>query len=150
MSKLLLLAAICASLRAQAPAVYTEAQATAGGLAYESSCAKCHTGALIGRDGTGEIPAFLKTYAGKIPPLAGANAAFPPFLTKWGPRTTKDLFTRIGGAVGGFPPPDRRLDEELFLQLTAYVLKVNGAPSGTQPLTAGTAVEIRTIASTAP
>ena len=131
---------------APAPAVYTAAQAAAGRAAYQSSCAKCHTGALTGRDGTGEIPEFVRVYGGKIPPLAGANPAFAPFLTKWGARTTKDLYTRIQEAVGGFPPPDRRLDEELFLNLTAYVLQVNGARPGTQALTAATAVEIRSIA----
>jgi mono/diheme cytochrome c family protein len=130
---------------ASPPAVYTAAQAAAGRAAYQSSCAKCHTDTLIGRDGTGEVPEFLKEYGGKIPPLAGANAAFPPFLTKWGARTTKVLNSRIQGAVGGFPPPDRRLDEELYLNLTAYVLQANGARPGRQELSTATNVEIRSI-----
>jgi mono/diheme cytochrome c family protein len=128
------------------PAVYTAAQAAAGRTAYQSSCAKCHTDTLVGRDGTGEVPEFLRAYGGKIPPLAGANSAFPPFMTKWGARTTKALYTRIREAVGGFPPPDRRLDEELYLNLTAYILQANGARPGTQALTTATAVEIRSIA----
>jgi hypothetical protein len=33
----------------------------------------------------------------------------------------------------------------LWLDLTAYVLQVNGAQPGTQALTPGTAVEIRSI-----
>ena len=128
------------------PAVYTEAQAEAGRTAYLSSCAKCHTETLVGRDGTGEIPEFLRAYGGKIPPLAGANPAFPPFMTKWGARTTKALYSRIQEAVGGFPPPDRRLDEELYLSLTAYILQANGARPGTQALTPATTVEISSIA----
>jgi mono/diheme cytochrome c family protein len=126
------------------PTVYTAAQAVAGRTAYQSSCAKCHTDTLIGRDGTGEIPEFLLPYGGKIPPLAGANSAFAPFMTKWGPRTTKDLSSRIKEAIGGFPPQD--LDEKTYLNLTAYVLQANGARPGTQALTAATAVEIRSVA----
>jgi len=128
------------------PAIYTAAQAEAGRSAYQSSCAKCHTDKLAGRDGTGEIPDFLRVYDGKIPPLAGANSAFTPFLTKWGARTTKALYTRIQEAVGGFPPPDRRLDETLYLNLTAYVLQANGARPGTQPLATTTSFEIRLVA----
>jgi mono/diheme cytochrome c family protein len=137
-------------LLGQAPppprAVYTEAQAAAGKAAYDSSCNKCHTDTLVGRDGTGEIPEYLQPYHGQIPPLAGANAAYPPFLAKWGPQTTDALFRRIKEAVGGFPPPGRKRDDQLSLELTAYVLKVNGAPAGTQPLTPATSVEIRSIA----
>jgi mono/diheme cytochrome c family protein len=126
------------------PAVFTAAQAAAGRTAYLSSCVKCHTDALTGRDGTGDIPEFLQIYDGKIPPLAGANSAFPPFMTKWSERTTRDLSRRINEAVGGFPPQDR--DEDTYLNLTAYILQVNGAQPGTQALTPSTAVVIRSIA----
>ena len=47
--------------------------------------------------------------------------------------------------MGGFPPPGLRRDEELYLNLTAYVLEANGAKAGAQALTTATAVEIRTI-----
>jgi hypothetical protein len=50
-------------------------------------------------------------------------------------RTTKALYSRIQEATGGFPPPGYRLDEQLYLNLTAYVLQTNGARPGTQPLT---------------
>jgi mono/diheme cytochrome c family protein len=153
--KKLLIAAIAVAgcsffiLTAQQPAptaVFTAAQAAAGRAAYESSCNRCHTDTLIGRDGTGEIPEIAQAYKGRIPPLAGANAAFPPFMTKWGPRTTSALFKRISEAVPAFPPPGRAINEELGLDITAYVLQVNGAQPGTQPLTATTEVEIRSIA----
>jgi mono/diheme cytochrome c family protein len=132
--------------QAPPPAVFTAAQAAAGRTAYESSCAKCHTNTLAGHDGTGEIPEFLQAYGGMIPPLAGSNSAFPPFLTKWGPRTTKALYWRIQDATSAFPPPNRHLNEELFLDLTAYILQANGARPGTQALTTATAVEVRSIA----
>ena len=125
------------------PAVFTAAQATAGRVSYESSCAQCHTATLVGRDGTGDVPEFLQPYNGMIPPLAGANAAYPPFLTTWGPRTTQDLASRIKVAIGGFPPKD--LDAQTYLNLTAYVLQVNGARPGDQALTKTTAVEIRSV-----
>jgi mono/diheme cytochrome c family protein len=123
--------------------VFTAAQAVAGRVSYESSCAKCHTEMLVGRDGAGDIPDFLQPYSGMIPPLAGANAAYPPFLTKWGARTTKDLSGRINEAIGGFPPKD--LDAQTHLNVTAYVLQVNGGRPGDQPLTKTTAVEIRAV-----
>jgi mono/diheme cytochrome c family protein len=128
---------------APSPTVFTAAQAAAGRVSYESSCAKCHTATLVGRDGTGDVPEFLQPYNGMIPPLAGANAAYPPFLTKWGAPTTKDLSTRINEAISGFPPKD--LDAQTYLNLTAYVLQINGARAGDQPLTKTTAVEIRSV-----
>jgi S-disulfanyl-L-cysteine oxidoreductase SoxD len=127
-------------------AVFTAAQAAAGRAAYESSCNRCHTDTLIGRDGTGEIPEIAQPYKGRIPPLAGANAAFPPFLTKWGAKTTNALYKRIREAVPAFPPPGLTINDELGLDITAYVLQVNGARPGTQPLTTATEVEIRSIA----
>jgi hypothetical protein len=52
------------------------------------------------------------------------------------------LYTRIQEAVG----VDRYMGEQLCLNLTAYILQANGARSGTQALTTGTAVEIRSVA----
>ena len=134
--------------QAAPPAVYTTAQAAAGRTAYQSSCGKCHTDKLTGRNGEpGELPALsslpanmqevVKNYGGKVPPLVGAN-----FMTKWA--TTKDLAKRIDEAVGGFPPQDS--DEQTYLSLTAYILQANGARPGTQALTPATAVEIRSLA----
>lgn len=133
--------------QAAPPAVYTAAQAAAGKAGYESSCGKCHTNRLTGRTGdpselppVSSLPAnmleVVKNYGGKIPPLVGAA-----FMTKW--NTTKDLSKRVNEAVGGFPPDGA--DEQVYLSLTAYVLQVNGAPAGTQALTADTAVEIRSL-----
>ena len=129
------------------PAVYTTAQAELGRTAYESSCVKCHTEKLTGRKGeVGELPTLaslpaemqkmVQDYGGKIPPLAGAN-----FMSKWA--TTKDLSSRIKEGVGGFPPQDS--NAETYLNLTAYILSVNGARPGTQALTASTAIEIRSL-----
>lgn len=110
--------------QAAPPAVYTAAQAAAGRAAYQSSCTQCHTDTLMGRVGK------------------GGDVRFPPFMTKWGARTTKDLYIRIQEAVGS----DRYMDEQLCLNLTAYILQANGARPGTQALTTATAVEIRSVA----
>jgi hypothetical protein len=68
-----------------------------------------------------------------IPALAGAK-----FMAVWGVRTTQDLSRRVMEAAGQ--------DDETNLNLTAYILQVNGAKPGAQPLTTATAVEIRSIA----
>ncbi len=145
-------------LLAQGPnltSVVTPAQAEAGRKAFQdkggtsatkdAACAYCHTVALMGRTGApGELPelgslepALQRTIQndGSIPPLAG-----PKFMTVWGARTTHDLIDRIKLAAGPDEP------EETSVNLAAYILQVNGAKSGTQPLTAASAIEIRSVA----
>ena len=133
--------------QATTSAVFTAAQAAAGKTAYLSSCGKCHTVSLNGRKGeAGELPPvdslpahiqeMVLTYKGKIPPLTGVA-----FLSKWA--TTKDFSHRIEEAVGGFPPDN--LTSESYLELTAYILQVNGARPGTQALTKDTAEEMRSV-----
>ena len=123
------------------PAVYTSAQATKGRSAYQSktlaapsdlACADCHRDTLLGRDGTSDIPEFLKTMSGTVPPLAG-----PKFMEKWGDRTTQDLYNRIQIVLP--------LDEETTLGIIAYILQVNGARPGTKPLTISSPIEIRSV-----
>jgi hypothetical protein len=75
---------------------------------------------------------------GKVPPLAG-----PYFIARWGIRNTQDLSQRIKEAVGGFPPDGT--NDETFLKITAYVLKINGARPGPQKLTSNTAVEVNVV-----
>ncbi len=131
------------------PAVYTATQAAAGRTAYRSTCGKCHLESLLGRTGVpGEVPPLdslppdmqevVRASGGQVPPLAGAD-----FLAGWGARTTQDLSARVKVAVGGFRPPAS--DKDTYLDLTAFFLQVNGARAGSQALTAGTAVEIRSI-----
>ena len=104
---------------------------------------------LLGRTGApGELPPVdslpsvmqevVRAAGGQVPPLAGAD-----FMASWGARTTQELSARVKVAVGGFRPPAS--DKDTYLDLTAYFLQVNGARAGTQVLTAGTAVEIRSI-----
>ena len=93
---------------------YTGAQAQAGQTAYAQQCAGCH-----GEDFRG---------GGDAPPLAGVD-----FRTKWGPRAANELFTYL---VQTMPPTNPgALGEEGTLAVTAYLLQINGAPAGQQPLT---------------
>ncbi len=100
--------------QAQPTGIYTAAQAQAGQTAYAQQCAGCH-----GQDFSGSADA---------PALRGGD-----FRTKWGPRATNELFTYL---VQTMPPTNPgALGEEGTLAVTAYLLQINGAPAGTQPLT---------------
>jgi len=74
--------------------------------------------------------------SGRIPPLAG-----PKFMVAWGARTTQDLMNRIKQAAGQDEP------EATSVNLTAYILQMNGAKPGASPLKAQTAIEIEAVTS---
>jgi len=85
-----------------------------------------------------DMQKMIRDRNGKVPPLAG-----PYFLARWGERSAGDLAQRIKEAVGGFPPDGK--DDQTFLNITAYVLQVNGARPGAQPLTATTTTEVNSL-----
>jgi hypothetical protein len=137
--------------------VFTSAQSEAGRTAYENTCGKCHTPTLLGRKGAaGELPpvsslpAYMQDMAnGFVPPLAGAD-----FINRWGARTTAELTERINQAVGAFPPEGTNIpvpghapadNDPTAVNITAWVLQVNGGKAGTQPLTKTTSVIVRSI-----
>jgi hypothetical protein len=128
------------------PAIFTAAQAAAGKAEYQNDCHNCHTDKLTGRVGDpGELPPvsaldagaqkMIQGYGGNVPALAG-----PKFMARWGAKTTKGLSARIMVAAG--------LDEQRYLNITAYVLEFNGARPGTQALTKDTAVEVTSVVNT--
>ena len=101
--------------QAQPPAggAYTAAQAQAGQAAYARQCAGCHSADLRG--------------SGDAPAVAG-----PDFIAKWGSRAVNDLFTYV---VQSMPPTNPgSLGEAGTLEVTAYLLQINGALAGQQPL----------------
>ena len=104
--------------------VFSAAQAVSGRDLYSANCASCHTDDLGGRN--------------EAPQLAGPN-----FMNAWRSRSTKDLYDYIAGSM---PPGGAALNEEQFLQVTAYILQQNSAQPGASPLTATTAVPIGAIA----
>jgi alcohol dehydrogenase (cytochrome c) len=98
-----------------ATSVYTTAQAQAGRAAYMQQCAGCH---LPDVRGSGDAPA-----------LTG-----PDFRSKWGARAVNELFTHIAQTMP--PASPGSLGERGTLEVTAYLLEINGAPAGPQALTA--------------
>jgi len=111
-----------AALKAEdhATAVFTEQQAADGRAAYAKHCASCHLPDLSGN--------------AEIPPLAGTT-----FIDTWRSRTTKDLRDYMSAAMPYGAPS---LEADSYTVITAYVLRVNGALTGEEKLTASTAVPI--------
>jgi hypothetical protein len=138
-------------LTAQRPApaaVFTSAQAEAGRVAYEGTCGKCHTLSLLGRKGDpGEVPPFRSLSEadqkfigprGYVPPLAGET-----FLDRWGSKTAGQLIARFQETVDSFGFEGK--DKELTVNITAYVLQVNGAKAGGQALSRTTGAIVNSI-----
>lgn len=132
-----------------APAgIFTPAQAEAGRAAYENTCGKCHTPTLLGRKGDpGELPPLSSLSGayrefigprGLVRPLAGKE-----FIDRWGSKTAAQLIARFQETVVAFPPEG--MDDQTTVNITAYVLQVNGARAGTQPLTRTTGVIVSSI-----
>src|SRR5580658_7697629 len=122
------------------PGVFTSAQAEAGRLAYENTCGKCHTYRLLGRNGAeGELPPvdslpasyqeFIKN-TGHVPPLAGKV-----FLSRWGQKTAAELIARFQVTAFDSFFQFQGMNDDAVVNITAYVLQMNGAKTGPQPLT---------------
>jgi hypothetical protein len=93
--------------------VYTEAQAARGKPAFETSCGRCHNNALVGSD--------------RGPALKGDG-----FFSHWENDTLDKLFTKIRDTMpaGGI----ESVTDAAKLDILAYILSVNGAPSGREEL----------------
>jgi hypothetical protein len=112
--------------RASATRVFTAEQASAGRIAYESSCGLCHQYTLLGRTGeAGELPGVNSLPANMIQTIdraAGQVPAFvgPKFMARWGGKSTKEYVDRVQNAIGALPPTGT--DEQTKLLVTAYLL----------------------------
>jgi len=104
---------------------FTDAQADAGQNSYNGNCAACHQPNLAGAD--------------EALPLAGPN-----FMRTWGPRSTADLYNFIRASMpygrGG------SLDNKTYADITAFILKANGAKGGVATFTGAGATRIASIA----
>jgi len=140
-------------LAAQQPTsagIFTSAQAEAGRVAYERTCGQCHTMTLMGRKGDpGELPPVSSLSAsyqkfigprGFVAPLAGKV-----FLNRWGGKTAAQLITRFQETVDDPYFKFENMTDETTVNITAYVLQVNGAKAGSQPLTRSTGVIVDSI-----
>lgn len=101
-------------LGAQAPAVYTAAQATAGAAIYKAQCSMCHGANLEGNS---------------APALAGSE-----FMSKWSGQTADDLRDIIATQMPFSAPGSLKPDQ--VLAVLAYILQQNKYPAGDTPLTA--------------
>jgi hypothetical protein len=130
--------------------VFTSAQAEAGRLAYERTCGKCHTNTLLGRKGDpGELPPVSSLPAsyqkfigprGFVAPLTGKA-----FIDRWGGKTAGQLIARFQETVDDPYFQFEGVNEETTVNITAYVLQVNGAKAGTEPLTRTTGALVSSI-----
>jgi len=140
-------------LTAQQPAssgVFTSAQAEGGRLAYERTCGKCHTNTLLGRNGDkGELPPISSLSAsyqkfigprGFVAPLTGKV-----FIDRWGGKTAAELIARFQETIDDPYFQFEGMSDATTVDITAYVLQVNGAKAGTQPLTRKTSVLVSSI-----
>jgi polar amino acid transport system substrate-binding protein len=100
---------------AKPPALYTSAQAAQGASLYASKCGMCHGTQLEGGAG---------------PPLEGAN------MTTLGEKThlhVGEMFSYITTNMPMNAPASLSKDE--YVKIMAYILKQNGYPAGSKPLT---------------
>jgi hypothetical protein len=130
------------------PSIFTSAQAEAGRAAMENTCAKCHTPSLLGREGgsnelppVGSLSASYQKFIGPrgfVPPLVGKT-----FISRYGSRTAAQLISRLRESVDSFP--SEGMDDETAVNITAYILQMNGARAGDRPLTKSTGVVVGSV-----
>ncbi len=129
------------------PRIFTAAQAEAGRATYERTCGRCHTPALSGRHGDkgelppiGSLPESYQKFIGPrgfVPPLAGKV-----FLERWGSKTAAELIARFQITADDPFFQFEGMNADAVVNITAYVLEVNGAKAGTQPLTRTTGAAV--------
>jgi hypothetical protein len=131
--------------------VFTLAQAEAGRVAYEHTCARCHTYTLLGRKGDpGELPPVSslseadQKFIGNpnhVPPLADQA-----FLSRWGDKTVSQLIARFEITLKDPSFQFKNVDDDTAVNITAYVLQVNGAKAGNEPLDRSNRVRVNSAA----
>src|SRR3974390_1617858 len=132
--------------------VFTSAQAKAGRVAYEKTCGRCHTVTLMGRKGdSSELPPLSslsdsdRKFIGArgytyVPPLAG-----PDFLDRWGSSTAAQLIERFKVTALASSFGFEGMNDEVVVNITAYVLQVNGAKAGERPLSLTTNAVVNSL-----
>jgi hypothetical protein len=143
------LLAMTAQETASAP-VFTAAQAEVGRSAYENSCGQCHTYSLRGRKGEdGETPPastlpdpYMKFIGPRmrVPALVGKD-----FVGKYGQKPVADMFSLFRGAADTTPVSELHMSDDTLVDITAYILQMNGAKPGDRVLTRETRVVFNSI-----
>ncbi|MBD5656033.1 MAG: cytochrome c [Candidatus Eremiobacteraeota bacterium] len=111
---LLLSAGAASRVHASAPALYTAAQATSGGKEYESKCSACHGEHLEGGAGPALSGDTLKT------------------LSKNTKLSVGDAFSFLSQQMPLNEPAS--LTHDQYTSIMAFILKTNGYPAGSKPL----------------
>ncbi len=96
---------------------FTDAQVASGKTAFNANCAVCHGDTLTNN-----------TYG---PPLAGEF-----FQPNWEGSSAVDFVAKVHSMP---PAAPESLTPEVYADIAAYILSVNGLPAGTEPLTAESA-----------
>lgn len=94
----------------RAAGFYTAEQGARGADVYKGQCGRCHS---------------LADHSG------------PDFKLAWHGQTVRSLYDYLRGTMPDDDPGT--LTEQQYLDVTAYLLKVNGMPAGDAPLVADTA-----------
>ena len=97
---------------------------------------------------------------GELPPLSSLSASYQKligprgfvapltgkvFIDRWGGKTAAELIARFQETVDDPVLKFEGMNDETSVNITAYVLQVNGAKAGAQPLTRRTGVIVRSI-----
>ncbi len=98
------------TVRSSADGVYTREQADQGRDVFALACQSCH---------------------------APTQHSLPPFRQKWFGRTLGDLFGYLRREMPQTDPGT--MSDEEYAQLVAYLLRINGMPTGRVPLAADSA-----------
>ena len=99
--------------------VYSEAQAVRGERGYAQACATCHADDLLGTT--------------NAPPLVGE-----PFLGRFDRQTADDVVLTVRQTMPQEAPNSLGLD--VYVDIVAYLFKVNGSPAGANDLPADRAM----------
>jgi PQQ-dependent dehydrogenase (s-GDH family) len=116
-------AAPAAAVMAGTPPQFTAAQAAAGKTAFNANCAVCHGNTMTNG-----------TFG---PPLAGEY-----FANKWHGQTVRAFFDHSKTMP---PAAPASLQDEVYADIVAYVLQVNGYKPGTAKLSAGATLDRMSI-----
>lgn len=101
--------------------VYTTDQAVRGKAYYEAYCSECHEPNLLGRHGFTALRDEV-------------------FMDSWGGYTLYDYFARKRETMPPLEPAS--LADDIYLDVTAYVLLMNGFPAGNDPVNVDRMVRI--------
>jgi alcohol dehydrogenase (cytochrome c) len=109
---------------ARAAGTFTAGQAERGKQAFDQYCVECHHATLRG--------------SAHGPALVG-----PMFASHWGARSAGELVGYVRTQMSTTVPASA--GEDVFADLTAYVLQQNGAPPGSDALTASTDTTVSSL-----